>query len=168
MIRIPIPRPKKLKSPTEYPEILDEWKYLYRKYTEIEKMGKWKAMERIAREYGGKSASNVRYWIELGVRERERKSKRGKKRDHKKETYKNYLKEQASRMYLCNHIETYLERVFSNCLPPLDLDTITLKLKDYLAEDGKKPVTIHNLTLLNLIKKLEEPKKSNILEKIIK
>lgn len=77
MVRAPpYPRPKKLKSPVEDPSIIEEWKELYNYYTKVEGMRKWDALERIVYEYGGRSASNIRHWIEPKVRERENIAKK--------------------------------------------------------------------------------------------
>ena len=163
-IRGPPTPPKKLKSPVDDPKILEEWHVLFKRYTEVEGMRKWKALERIAREYGGKSASNVRDYLEPNVRRNQNALKKiYPKPDRETEDYR---LRNSTRMYLYRHIGDYVGQAFENNENPLTIDDLTFRLAEILAKQGKSGVLLRNKTLLDLIGKYEREHGQQLLQQV--
>jgi len=150
---------KQLFSPADDISVLDIWKSKFRQYTEIEGMRKYAAMERIAKESGGKSPTNVNRWLFQDVREKENEYQKiiHKNRDRK-------IDQSASTMYVHRNISKLLEKTFENTECPLTISEITYRIQDELRNKGRYPVLIKNGTLLDKVDKFYSNHNIKLLE----
>lgn len=153
-IRAP-PRIKKRTTPADNPVILDKWKALLKQYVVEEGLPVWVAYQQIGDRYLTSQATVYRWLNENVRREYYERNKNRPRPDRKTERYR---LRNRTRMFFYRNLDSYLNDIFAED-KNLDLDEITLQLRDRLVEQGRPGVLIRNKTLLKLSGKLLEERK---------